>query len=256
MFGFGGFLRALLVVGCTLAPVASQSAIVSVSGAAQQITLLDIPFNATAGIRRLWPGDLESNQLVRVFDEQQNAVLPVDLSYGLAPPVDPLTWPTSPTSPPLPSGTTVSSYFVHFDPIGTSTALVTLTGSITFDAPIVRVIVGTPGLDATDSNNLSHPVAPIPLGLPDLYYTWGGLRTLESVDQIEVTLTAPRTLAFTLAAGDSIDQIRVLTAAVPEPTPGQAVGIGLLVLAAVVGHRVCRRGGSGSSGEAAPVGKT
>jgi hypothetical protein len=209
---------------------AAQSAIVSVTGNVQQISPSDIPFISAVGMQRFWNGDLESNTVVRVFDERPGFVLGTSLTRGVAPDISGTNWVGRPPAPALPAGMVVNSHFLHFDPIGAGQANVVATGSVTFDGPILRVLVSIDDLDATDSRYLQHPAVQFSMGLPDVYYTFLGARNLESDDTITVSQTDPRTLFFRLGASTGMDQIRVITAVpVPVPEPSTA----LLVCASI-----------------------
>ena len=211
----------------------SQAAIIGFSSTVQQKTAADLPFNGPGGIPRLYQGDLESNTYLSAFDELQNVVLPSDLTVGFMPPVDPPgTLPDDPVGF-IAAGTSVSSHLIHFDPVGNwfdKDTKVTLTGWVTFDAPILGVIGGVNQLDNTDSNTSGHPAANIPLGLPNVHYGWDGVRGIEIgdyADTIQILASDLHTIYVDFTVADyGIDQIRVITA-VPIPATLMLLASGL-----------------------------
>ena len=104
-------------------------------------------------------------------------------------------------------GTVVDSYFLHSEPLNQPKVY---TGSITFSTPVLGVIVLSAGLDSTDAL----------LGAPGTLYPGGLLaRGLElSPTEDFVTLSSDlKTLSVQFTTHDAVDEVRILTAAVPEP---------------------------------------
>jgi hypothetical protein len=102
---------------------------------------------------------------------------------------------------PIPLGSIVDSYLLHFDPFGNDPAVSqTLDFSITFDRPILGVILG-PNLVQTDER----------FGLAGTQYPTGGTRGLERKDQVE--LSPDRRTLMVHLTGWRIDQLRVLVEA-------------------------------------------
>ncbi len=105
------------------------------------------------------------------------------------------------------AGTEVDSYFLHSQPVHQPQVYV---GSITFSTPILGVIVLDAGLDRTDAL----------LGAPGTLYPTGNVgRGLElSPTEDYVSLSSDlKTLSVHFTTHTDIDEVRILTAAVPEP---------------------------------------
>jgi len=131
----------------------------------------------------------------------------------------------------IPEGALVTSHFVHFDPNATSGG-VTAQGTFTFDDPIAGVIFTVGELDATDDL----------LGLDSVFYPSDGGTTayrgaLGEANDLMVISPDGRTMDLTLFVGTgqtgAVDQFRVLTMAVPEPS-SLLLSIVAVVLGAVV----------------------
>ncbi len=165
--------------------------------------------------------ELESNAELYVFEEGT-------LTLGSDLDVD-ITAPGTYTADPnfdvnIDAGTTLTSYFYHFDTSGSSLS-VGRSGSITFDAPILGLIVLGESLDDTDDL----------LGNPATAYPGAGnepLRGLEldtNTNRDGITLSADRrTLTIDYAGvGNSADQMRIL---VPEPATAALLAAGGLML--------------------------
>ncbi len=158
-------------------------------------------------------GATESETQIRLFTEKGNVTLGAPINVDVSVPGTykfPFNAPYSPGT--VPAGTSVDSFFLHFDRVST-TAFVRLTGSATFDCPIIGVIALTPQLDASDAA----------LGRVGTLYPTGteAGRGLEFEE--EITLSADRrTLIVTLEiqstpspADSTLDQIRVITSCPP-----------------------------------------
>lgn len=114
----------------------------------------------------------------------------------------------------LAAGTRVSSHLLHIDPfdiIGTG-----ILATIEFDAPILGFYVTTSGLNDTDAL----------LGLDTVTYP-SVARRPEIPDTIYFDLLSPTEMSIGILAKPKMDQIRVVTAYIPEPG---AVLLGLLGL--------------------------
>jgi hypothetical protein len=116
----------------------------------------------------------------------------------------------------IPAGTTVNSYFLHFDVVGDRGVNNSLEafGSITFDQPILGLIVFPTSLN--DSTQL---------GLPGVTYASGnnhglelGLMTNGTHDSVTLSPDM-RTVTVDLNDASSPDELRIVTA-VPEPASG------------------------------------
>lgn len=206
----------LLAASSVLVLTSVQAGIVSVSGAALQIAA---PGSVVAN------AGYESFTTAAVFGEQQNVALSqaaqVDATTtGLFDAISDLT----PGS--LAAGTLVSSYYLHADPVGSSSTLYTYIGSITFDSDIL-------GIDAQNAQLLSTNF----LGASGTTYPGSaavnGLDFSEGTDSFTISGDR-RTLSFTLVAYAGADALRVITAgtaaAVPEPG---ALGLVIAALGAL-----------------------
>ena len=183
----------------------------SVSG---QIQIISPPSSVLANV-------LESDNHAFVFRERQNVTLGSDL------PVDQLI--SSGSAGSISAGTVINSTFFHFDPVGIavhSSDLVTVLGSITFDRPILGFIwtgVACPEpcpfspeyLDASDflgAAGTQYPTNGLGRGLEaDAFYDHNGSRDL--IVNIDATSIGISATAFP----DRSDQLRVITAGLPEP---------------------------------------
>lgn len=157
---------------------------VSTSSAAGVFELLD-PAPAAAG-----PDAFQSPNLV-AFDEQQDVLVTerIVLRPGLV----------------IGVGSVISSHYVAFDPLDPAT----ITGAVTFDAPIVAVVSRGMGLDTT---------SPL-FGLAATAYTTGpAIGPDEATDMVRRAPGIPNRLLFEAAAAAPGDQVRVLTGTLaPEP---------------------------------------
>ncbi len=163
---------------------------------------------------------LERNRVVILFEEQTR-VLPVDVATDITNPgLYETVYPMDPGI--VPAGTPVTSYYFHADPRGrVSGTLVRYTGSVTFDAPVLGILVKPPTMHPTDHL----------LGAP-------GVRYPREVDIRQgvlgpgdyVRLTANRrTVRFDLRAGLWSDDFRVLIQAdMGQDPPGDCHGMGFL----------------------------
>jgi hypothetical protein len=147
------------------------------------------------------------------FDEEQDVVLGSPLSVDLG-------------VNPIPSGTTVSSHYIFFDP--TDDTLLSVEGTVEFDAPIIAVITSTGFLLASDSI----------LGVAGVGYLSPTLRGLEVTDSFFISGLNEITVNF--LASSPGDYIRVITSndvVIPEPASLTMVGGGLLALGVLLRRR-------------------
>jgi hypothetical protein len=127
------------------------------------------------------------------------------------------------------AGTAVSSYFLHCDAVGSQSPPIRFVGSITFDTDILGLVFVNPRL------NQGHDYP----GLPGTLYSTTGAMEINSTpafDSIELSADR-RTVTVDYRNSNSPDDVRIITAAVPEPATIllAVLGCGLLAL------RHCRR---------------
>lgn len=103
----------------------------------------------------------------------------------------------------------VNSHIIHFDDTNVGNPRNNIVGTVTFDTPIIALIYTNTRLDQTDAQcgNIGTTVYPLGVGNRGFSVAYSGLDTARVLNAytIEVTL------------GAAIDQIRVLTYAVPSP---------------------------------------
>ena len=177
---------------------AATAAIQSVGGSMVQVAPLA---NVCAGV--------DQDNSIRVFGEQQRVKLLSDLSVNILSPGT-YTGPSpSLTSGVIPSDTWVNSYLIHFLPEENSEAL-NFTGSVTFDEPVLGLIVLNTQLNASDY-----------LGAPGTTYCADAGRRMEldgtaaipNTLPDQVILSADRKTVYVRVAtwNDWQDQVRVIT---------------------------------------------
>lgn len=168
------------------------------------------------------PGRYEDNEHIVVFAERQGITLdseiPVDLtSPGLYQRIH------RHNDQKIAAGTTVRSYLLQLDPLGTrernSENKPRVTGQITFDKPVIGLIASTSRLTNTDTL----------LGHPDGQYktTRRGIEPTRKEDNLGIKRDAVvlsddrRTLSLDLSAGSAVDQIRVIVKETEPKSNGQ-----------------------------------
>lgn len=214
------YLRTLVVsvfAACVMiAPAGAVIVSGSVTGGGAQsqggtFILLSTPFDPPNGPLNTLGNNTFQTPHLYAFNEDQNIAVGSEIEVDIGSNV--------------PAGATVASHYVFFDPA----SVTTLTGLVTFDAPIVGILTSTAFLNATDF-----------LANTAVTYQSPGLRGLEAIDQ--VSLVDAFTIAISWRAGSPGDYIRVLTefspGAVGEvPIPAAAP----LFLSAVAGMAWLRR---------------
>lgn len=193
-------LGAALLLGATAAGAAVVGGSVTGGSAAPgTFQLLTPPF-------AVGQNNQQDNHTLYAFDEQQSVVLPGNLVLS--------------QGGPLAAGTRVASHGIVFDPRNRRT----LEGFVTFDRPILGIIWGSGALQATDAL----------FGLPGISYNNPDARGLERRDRPGTSFAGNLLSIDDWKASSPGDNIRVLTAAVPEPaTWGMMIlGFGLVGLSA------------------------
>lgn len=157
------------------------------------------------------PGRYEDNHHILVFPERSQVLTTADIAVDVATPGQYQRMRNAPQKT-LPAGQRVRSYLLQLDPIGEiakrDTNKARVIGQITFDRPILGLIVRTTKLNATDKL-LGHPRG-------DYGNTRRGIEPPRPDEALEtgrdlVTLSDDRrTLSLDLSAGSAVDQIRVI----------------------------------------------
>ncbi|MEM7081777.1 MAG: dockerin type I domain-containing protein [Pseudomonadota bacterium] len=153
------------------------------------------------------PNNAYNDDNVRAFNEQQDVTLTSNISLHVAA--------SGLDSSILGPGSVVSSHYIIYDPSATEE----VEASVTFDEPILGVMIYNEGFNITD------PV----LGNPGTAYDIGS-QELESPDTVTIS---GDTVSFFLRTVSPGDAIRVITGVDPEPGTTVCVG-GTATLAGVV----------------------
>jgi len=167
-------------------------------------------------------GTYEHNAII-VFEEQADVALPEELTVVRS------AWlqqeapqPSVPEKVTLPAGTRVRSYYVHFDRVGKGGRDVESKGSITFDRPVLGMVIPFMALKQTDAW-LAHAETTYEAGanriLEMRFMGWKPNtqrpNTSGRYDEIHLSEDG-RTLTMDLLTGWAIDQFRVVVKADEE----------------------------------------
>ncbi len=153
-------------------------------------------------MRSLKPGGLASDSRIRVIRERAGVVLTTNLRCDAT---EPGSWAGKIRSGGhIAAGTKVMSFLIHANGSGRGT--LHLSGGVTFETPILGLIIGNELLDASDGA----------VGLEGVEYPHGGqLRGWFDGDGDDrITLSEDRrTVSVVSHTGRWVDQVRVITAA-------------------------------------------
>jgi hypothetical protein len=211
---------------CALAICAGEvgAAVVNTSGDVEQIAApTSVVLNA-----------LEHSLVARLFLEREAFTLPSDLALDVTQPglVDSA---SDLTPGQLTTGTAVTSYLIHADAPQPVIPIREYQGSITFDMPILGAIIDADLLNASDLIVGSPSTNYVPRN-PDSGFEGPGFPVISPGVRDELTLSPDmRTISFHLRVESRLDQVRVIIAAVPEPS-----SVCLLLVAfsaSLFGHR-------------------
>ncbi|HEX4412786.1 MAG TPA: hypothetical protein VH107_04100 [Lacipirellulaceae bacterium] len=181
----------------------AHSAIVSTSGSVVQIAP---PTSVNLGA-------LESDTSAELFAERSSVLLANSLNADVSHPGAVNSQVTLSPSP-IAAGQRVDSYLIHADPVGPgSTTSFTYEGSVTFDTPILGLMWSDGTLDASD------PILGSPATVygPDTMYRGYEGPGLTSPRDSLVLSQDRLTLNFALRTTEYYDELRIVTASIPEP---------------------------------------
>ncbi len=216
-------VAAMVLLGSAGRPALAQD----VASTSPLVTLY--PYGTAPGNVR--QGQHQSNTNVTAFYEQQSVIFTgaVDISApGTYGPNGGTAYPSTATTL---TGAKVDSLYFYSDPQGAQPTQ--YAGSITFNTQILGLEILSSSLASTDSS----------LGLATTLYPTSNDRGLES-NQDTITLSADgRTVSWNVFnTSGNVDGVRVLTAAVPEPTAALPMGLALLTGLALWRRRPARAG--------------
>jgi len=164
-------------------------------------------------------GTFEHNAIM-IFEEQADVVLPEDVTVvrGASNQQD-APEPSVPEKVTLPAGTRVRSYYVHSDRVGKGARDVESKGSITFDRPVLGMVIPFMTLKQTDAW-LAHAGTAYETGpnriLEMRFMGWKpntqSPNTSGRFDEVHLGADG-RTVTMDLLTGWAIDQFRILVAA-------------------------------------------
>jgi hypothetical protein len=167
------------------------------SGNVQINTLSNVtPNNAAA----------ENNTFANLFLERSNHTLASSLAVDFFSPLGSYNGSSSSVGS-IAAGTIVNSYWLNVDKVGSSSAVVSYSGQITFQNKILGVIFNNKSRFASSTSVLGNPGTTYPGS--------GSYGPLEATDTFSVT-NGGKTLSFSWRVNTNADQMRIITA-VPEP---------------------------------------
>jgi hypothetical protein len=186
-------------------------------------------------------GALEDNNFTRLFAERQSVALKSAIEVDISGPI--LTDGGTDLSPAkIPEHTVVDSYLLHSDVVGYD-PIERYRGTVTFDAPVLGVIVTSEKLYPTDHILGSPTTAYLPPN-PFRGFELSGLRFGDGPVSDKLRISADlRTVTFEFRTGEMLDEARIITRAsrlngeVAEPETIWLSTVAALGFAAIRGRR-------------------
>lgn len=141
-------------------------------------------------------GTLESDSAIRLFPERLNYVLPADLTIDAQ----------GAPGTVIPQGTAVNVYYVHADRVGDQPGVVKkLSGSVTFDKPVLAVMTSGAALNATHATLGNTENAAVK--------TAYSASVDQGLDAGDVVTVASNRVDFAFDVWNVADQVRIVTLA-------------------------------------------
>jgi len=141
-------------------------------------------------------GTLESDSAIRLFPERLNYVLPADITIDAQ----------GAPGKVIPQGTAVNVYYVHADRVGDQQGVVKkLSGSVTFDKPVLAVITSGAALNATHGALGNTENATVK--------TAYSASVDQGLDAGDVVTVSPNRVDFAFDVWNVVDQMRIITLA-------------------------------------------
>jgi hypothetical protein len=199
-------MRAFIAITAALLSLGLDSTLEA--GIVSQSSSVSLAPTPPANIRQ---GVTENNLAVLTFVERQSFPLSEALTVDISlPGMHPVAGDPHFTIDTIDAATLIDSYYLHFDPIGQppNGNAVFISGFVTFDRDVLGIITKNGTL--ADANAL--------IGLSSVKYPTGDFQGVELFDEGSyITLSDDlRTVSFGLPVGPHADNLRIVTAAVPE----------------------------------------
>jgi hypothetical protein len=197
------FIPRLVAIIAALNSLSSDAAVVNTTGSVEVVGLAaNFALNT-----------FESNTASRLISERSSLLLTQDIAADVT--QAGLVLSSAQLSPGIISANQfVDSYLLHVDPVGALQSMnFAYQGSITFDFPVIAAIWSTERLNASDD------VLGAPGGFyqPATFRGYEGPGTASPLDSLGLSEDR-RTVSFAFNVTQYYDQLRIVTAAVPEPT--------------------------------------
>ena len=149
------------------------------------------------------PGALDSDTQAFIFEEHASILLTEDLNIDASLTGTVTSSPASPDT--IAAGTSIASYYLHFDKIGGSSVFVEVNGDVEFDRDILGIVFLTNSLDDTD------PILGFPSTLYPTLNPSRGIIMEFGIDSFTVSEDR-RSFQFSLQTANRVDSLRIITA--------------------------------------------